>query len=586
MDKIKEKLTLLPEVPGCYFMKDEKGKIIYVGKAKSLKSRVKSYFTGSHNTKTIKLVSEIRDFEYMITDSEVEALILENNLIKKHSPKYNILLKDDKHYPYIKITNEDHPRILIVRKVEKDGAKYFGPYPNGHAASEVKKILDREYPLRKCDVLPKKECLYFHLGQCLAPCIKHVTKQQNKELVDEITNVLKGDIRNLKEKLKTKMTLASEKLDFEQAKDYRDQIQYLEKLNEKQIIDQKDLKDRDVFGWYVEDGHISVQVFYIRNGNIIERETEIFDLHEEEQEAIFSFIGQFYETRIKPKEIFLPGGLDNELLKEFVGTKILSPQRGDKKKLVELANKNARITLKQKQFLLTKKEDKTENVLKTLGEMLNIPYPKRIEMIDNSNIQGADPVSGLVVFVNGRPEKNEYRKFKIKTVEGPDDYSSMKEVVLRRYDRQSKEGKELPDILFVDGGKGQMTAAKRALDELKVNIPVVGIVKDDNHKTSHLLYGSPEAEYNIKSKKDLFYLIERIQDEVHRFAITFHRQLRGKNTLKSKLDDIQGIGEKRKKLLYQHFKTMDEMKNATIEEFKMIGIPEHVAKQIVKKLKE
>lgn len=585
MEKIKEKLKLLPDQPGCYLMKDENETIIYVGKAKILKNRVKSYFTGSHDTKTQKLVSEIKDFEYIVTSSNTEALLLEVNLIKKHKPKYNILLKDDKNYPYLKITNEKHPRLITTRKITKDGSKYFGPYPNAGSANEVKKILDRIYPLRKCDTLPKKVCLYYHIGQCVAPCEFNVEKEE-KELVEKISKFLKGDYKEVKKELHSKMLKSSENMDFEKAKEYRDQIVDIETVMEKQKINLKDLIDRDVFGYFVEKDWICIQVFFIRSGKMVEREVFIQQYYREPEEELASFIAQFYMKSLKPKEILIPENLDHETIEEVIGVKILVPKIGEKKSLVELANKNAELALKEKLILLENKKEKTQKALEELSSVLGINRAKRIEAFDNSNIQGTDAVSAMVVFTDGKPDKKEYRKYKIKTVIGPDDYSSMKEVVRRRYKKVLTEKLPLPDLIVIDGGKGQINAAKEVLeDEYGLNIPICGLAKDEKHKTSELISGETLETIELKKNSEAFYLMQRIQDEVHRFAITFFRQTHQKTTLKSKLDEIKGVGEKRKKILYSHFKTTEKMKNASIEEYKKLGIPENIARKIIDEIK-
>lgn len=583
---LKEKLSLLPANPGCYLMKDKNGHIIYVGKAKVLKNRVKSYFTGSHDVKTTRLVSEIYDFEYIVTSSNVECLILENNLIKQHTPKYNILLKDDKHYPYLKITNETHPRLLISRGVKKDGAKYFGPYPSSGAASEVKELLDRLYPLRKCTKMPKKVCLYYHIGQCLAPCEFNVSKEQNQTLVEEISRFLNGDTKEVVDELHQKMNQASEKLDFERAKEYRDMIASIHQITEKQKVDLLDLSERDVFGFYYEKGWMCVQVFFIRQGVLIERESSVFSHYGDPEEDFYTFIGQFYQHHQPPKEILLPKELDAALVSEYLGTKTFSPQRGKKKELVHLASKNAQVALKEKFALLERDEDRTFGAIETLGAALNIGTPYRIEMFDNSNMQGSDPVSAMVVFLNGKATPKEYRKFHIKSVTGPDDYASMKEVITRRYGRLQKEGKAFPDLILVDGGKGQLSVAQEALHELGVNVPVAGVAKDDRHRTSELLYGNPIDVVPLERNSDAFYLLARIQDEVHRFAITFFRKQNKKTAFKSFLDDIEGIGEKRKKALLKTFKTKENMRNASVEEYQQIGIPKKLAETIKDRLND
>ncbi|MGX5538459.1 excinuclease ABC subunit C [Bacillus wiedmannii] len=582
-EHLKEKLAILPDQPGCYLMKDKQGTVIYVGKAKVLKNRVRSYFTGSHDGKTLRLVGEIVDFEYIVTSSNLEALILELNLIKKHDPKYNIQLKDDKTYPFIKITAEKQPRLLITRNVKKDKGKYFGPYPNAQSAHETKKLLDRMYPLRKCSNMPDKVCLYYHMGQCLAPCVKEVTEEQNKEIVDEIIKFLNGGHKEVRSELKTKMYEASEKLEFERAKDLRDQIAHIDAIMEKQKMIMSDLVDRDVFGYAVDKGWMCVQVFFVRKGKLIERDVSMFPIYDEPEEGFLTFIGQFYEnsSHFKPKEIVVPGSIDSELVERFLEVEATQPKRGKKKDLVELANKNAKIALEEKFYLIERDEERTIKAVDHLGKQLGIETPYRIEAFDNSNIQGTNPVSAMIVFIDGKPAKKEYRKYKIKTVQGPDDYESMREVVRRRYTRALKESLPLPDLIIIDGGKGHLAAVSDVLEnELGLYIPMAGLVKDDKHKTSHLIIGDPPEPVMLERNSQEFYLLQRIQDEVHRFAITFHRQLHGKSVIQSALDDIPGIGDKRKKVLLKHFGSLKKMKEASVAEFVEAGMPKNVAETI------
>lgn len=587
--KIQEKLALLPDQPGCYLMKDRQGTIIYVGKAKVLKNRVRSYFTGSHDGKTQALVNEITDFEYIITSSNIEALILENNLIKQYDPKYNVMLKDDKTYPFIKLTNERHPRLLITRKVKKDKAKYFGPYPNVYSANETKKLLDRLYPLRKCQTLPDRVCLYYHIGQCLAPCVYEVSEETYKEMTDEIAKFLGGGYKVIKEQLTEKMLAASESLDFERAKEYRDKIVHIETTMEKQKITARDFVDRDVFGYAVDKGWMCVQVFFVRQGKMIERDVSMFPIYDDPEEEILTFLGRFYDQsqHFKPKEILVQEEVDFELANEFLNTKVLQPKRGQKKDLVELAKKNAVAALKEKFSLIERDEERTLGAVESLGEIMGIYTPYRIEAFDNSNIQGTNPVSAMIVFTNGKPDKKQYRKYKIKTVQGPDDYESMREVIRRRYTRVLKENQPLPDLIIIDGGKGQIEAARDILEnELGLEIPIAGLAKDEKHQTSNLLYGNPLEMVPLARNSQEFYLLQRIQDEVHRFAISFHRQLRGKSMFQSILDEISGVGEKRKKLLMKNFGSVKKMREAKLEDFLEIGIPKNVAEELMQALAE
>ena len=586
---IKEKLSVLPDQPGCYLMKDRQNTIIYVGKAKVLKNRVRSYFTGSHDAKTQRLVSEIEDFEYIVTSSNIEALILELNLIKKYDPKYNVMLKDDKTYPFIKITNERHPKLIVTRNVKKDKGKYFGPYPNVQAARETKKLLDRLYPLRKCATLPDRVCLYYHLGQCLAPCVYDISEETNKQLVDEITRFLNGGHQQIKKELTEKMQEAAENLEFERAKELRDQIAYIDSTMEKQKMTMSDLSDRDVFAYAYDKGWMCVQVFFIRQGKLIERDVSLFPMYQDPEEEFLTFMGQFYEknNHFLPKEILVPDSVDQEMIEQLLETNVHQPKKGKKKDLLLLAHENAKIALKEKFSLIERDEERTIGAVKQLGDALNIYMPYRIEAFDNSNIQGADPVSAMVVFQDGKPYKKEYRKYKIKTVSGPDDYASMREVIRRRYTRVLKDELPLPDLILIDGGKGQINAAIDVLEnELNLSVPVAGLVKDEKHRTSNLMMGDTLEIVALERNSQAFYLLQRIQDEVHRFAISFHRQLRGKNAFQSILDDVPGIGEKRKKQLLKHFGSVKKMKEASIQDFQEAGIPKQTAELLMEALKK
>lgn len=581
---IKNKLTLLPDQPGCYLMKDQKGVIIYVGKAKILKHRVRSYFTGSHDTKTERLVSEIADFEYIVTESNIEALLLEINLIHKNDPKYNIMLKDDKSYPFIKITNEMYPRLLITRQVSKDKALYFGPYPDVRAANETKRLLDRLFPLRKCRVLPKEVCLYYHMNQCLAPCVFKIDKKAYKEMTAEIKQFLTGGYPRIQQQIQEKMLRASQEMEFEKAAEYRDQIHAIETVMTRQKMTNTDLVDRDVFGYAVDKGWMCVQVFFVRQGKLIEREVSIFPFYDEDATADFlTFLGQFYleNEHFLPKEILIPNEIDPLSAEALLKTTIIQPKRGEKRKLVALAGKNAEVALHEKFNLIVKKQERTIGAVEKLGNVLNIPLPTRIEAFDNSNIMGSDPVSAMVVFVDGRADKKEYRKYKIKTVIGPDDYATMREVIYRRYSRVLKEQLPFPDLILIDGGKGQIDAAKEVLmNQLGLDIPIAGLAKNDKHKTSELLYGNPLEIVPLSRNSQEFFLLQRIQEEVHRFAISFHRQLRSKNSFSSRLDDIEGLGPKRKKKLLQHYKSLKNISEASVEDLTKTGLPQNVAKNV------
>ncbi|MCQ1209800.1 excinuclease ABC subunit UvrC [Staphylococcus aureus] len=585
--RIKNKLNVVPMEPGCYLMKDRNDQVIYVGKAKKLRNRLRSYFTGAHDAKTTRLVGEIRHFEFIVTSSETESLLLELNLIKQYQPRYNILLKDDKSYPFIKITKEKYPRLLVTRTVKQGTGKYFGPYPNAYSAQETKKLLDRIYPYRKCDKMPDKLCLYYHIGQCLGPCVYDVDLSKYAQMTKEITDFLNGEDKTILKSLEERMLTASESLDFERAKEYRDLIQHIQNLTNKQKIMSSDKTIRDVFGYSVDKGWMCIQVFFIRQGNMIKRDTTMIPLQQTEEEEFYTFIGQFYSLNqhILPKEVHVPRNLDKEMIQSVVDTKIVQPARGPKKEMVDLAAHNAKVSLNNKFELISRDESRTIKAIEELRTQMGIQTPIRIEAFDNSNIQGVDPVSAMVTFIDGKPDKKNYRKYKIKTVKGPDDYKSMREVVRRRYSRVLNEGLPLPDLIIVDGGKGHMNGVIDVLqNELGLDIPVAGLQKNDKHQTSELLYGASAEIVPLKKNSQAFYLLHRIQDEVHRFAITFHRQTRQKTGLKSILDDIDGIGSKRKTLLLRSFGSIKKMKEATLEDFKNLGIPENVAKNLHEQL--
>ena len=584
---IKSKLELLPTSPGCYIHKDKNGTIIYVGKAKNLRNRVRSYFRGSHDTKTEALVSEIVDFEFIVTESNIEALLLEINLIKENKPKYNIMLKDDKSYPFIKITNERYPRLIITRQVKKDGGLYFGPYPDVGAANEIKRLLDRIFPFRKCTNPPSKVCFYYHIGQCMAHTVCRKDEAYFKAMSQEVSDFLKGQDDKIIDELKSKMTLAAQNMEFERAAEYRDLIQAIGTLRTKQRVMAKDLQNRDVFGYYVDKGWMCVQVFFVRQGKLIERDVNLFPYYNDPDEDFLTYVGQFYQEKshLIPNEILIPQDIDEEAVKALVDTKVLKPQRGEKKQLVNLAIKNARVSLEQKFNLLEKSVEKTQGAIENLGRLLQIPTPVRIESFDNSNIIGTSPVSAMVVFVNGKPSKKDYRKYKIKTVVGPDDYASMREVIRRRYERVQRDGLTPPDLIVIDGGQGQVNIAKQVIqEELGLDIPIAGLQKNDKHQTHELLFGDPLEVVELSRNSQEFFLLQRIQDEVHRFAITFHRQLRSKNSFSSQLDGIEGLGPKRKQNLMKYFKSLTKIKEASVDEIVEVGIPRAVADAIHRQL--
>lgn len=596
-EAIRNKLALLPDKSGCYLMKNRDGIIIYVGKAKVLKNRVRSYFIGSHNGKTQRLVSEIADFEFIVTGSNMEALILECNLIKQHHPRYNVLLKDDKTFPYIKITNEAHPRLEVTRRIVKDKGKYFGPYPNAFAAQQTKKLLDRLYPLRKCKTLPDKVCLYYHLGQCVAPCEYKVEQSAYDEMIGEITKFLNGGEDVVKAELQRKMQAAAEAMEFERAKEYRDQLVAIDAVMEKQKITMSDAMDRDIFGYAVDKGWMSVQILYMRKGKMIERHGTTFPYYGEEYDDFMTFVTQYYsDNPALPKQILLPHPPEQDTereeeiissLHDWLKVKVLMPQRGRKSEVVNMALDNARVMLEEKFKLIERDEERSVKASQSLAEWLGMEQIRRIEAFDNSNIQGTNPVSAMVVFTDGKPDRKEYRKYKVKTVVGADDYETMREVIRRRYERVLKEGLTQPDLIVVDGGKGQIAVALDVLEnELGLYIPVCGLVKDAKHKTAQLMTGDPAEIVPLPRDSQEFYLLQRIQDEVHRFAITFHREQRAKSMVESKLDGIPGIGEKRRKALLKHFGSLKKIREASVEDFRPLSIGDKLAGDIIAALKD
>jgi len=581
---IKDKLSLLPVSPGCYLMKNKEQEIIYVGKAKKLKSRVSSYFNGAHDYKTTKLVEEIVDFDYIVTNTEKEALLLEINLIKDYTPKYNIMFMDNSYYPYIQLTKEKHPRLQIVRDAKNKKNKHFGPFPDATAAREIFKLLNKLYPLRKCNTIPKKPCLYASLNQCLAPCMNEISKEEYDKISKDISKFIQGDIKNMTKDLEDKMLLASENQEYEKAKEFRDLLQHIHHVTSKQHVQFSDYINRDILGYHVDKGYLSLQLFFMREGKLLSRDINLLPIYGEVEEEVTRFILQFYEQNTLPKELLLPNHLDIDLLNSVLDCKVRSPLRGKKLDLVKMANQNAKEALDNK-FLLMEKQDKaTIGAMQELGEVLKIKTPHIIELFDNSNIQGSYAVAGMVCFVDGIPSKQDYRRFKIKTVEGPDDYASMKEIIYRRYLRVLMKEIRSPDLIIVDGGKGQINAAKEILDRLELQIPVCGLGKDDKHQTAVLLNWDGEVQ-EINRKSDLFYLLTRMQDEVHRYAISYHRLVRSKSLFDSILDKVPGIGEKRKKKLLRRFGSTKKMKEATIEELQEI-LPLKVAEDLRKVLYE
>lgn len=564
--------------PGCYLMKNTDGKVIYVGKARKLKNRVSSYFTGAHNYKTTKLVDHIWDFDYIVTGSEKEALLLEINLIKDYTPEYNIMFMDNTYYPYIELTDETHPRLKIVRKTKNKKNKYFGPYPDATAARNTFKLLNKLYPLRKCNHVPDKPCLYYSLHQCLGPCINEVDKSQYDEIRKELISFIHGNTKSKIDELTEKMMTASENLQFELAKEYRDLIRSIEYVTAKQNVQFGDYKDRDILGYFIDKGYISIQLFFMREGKLLYHDFNLEPVGEDFEEDLIRFLVTYYQTHPEPYELLIPQDVDLELLNEILSCHVLQPQRGDKKSLVEMANKNAKEALEKKFLLKEKTDEKTILPIIELGQKLGIDTPHTIELYDNSNIQGAYAVAGMVVYKDGVPSKKDYRKYKIKTVEGPDDYASMKEVIYRRYYRLLMEQKEMADLIIVDGGLGQIKVAKEVIDSLNLSVHICGLSKDDKHSTAMLL-DEDGNQVPIDTKSPLFFLLTRMQDEVHRYAISFHRQVRSKSLFSSILDEVEGIGEARKKKLLNHFKSVKKMKEASLEELEAV-IPKNTAAKL------
>ncbi|WP_414838957.1 excinuclease ABC subunit UvrC [Carnobacterium sp. TMP28] len=586
-EHINNKLQLLPDLPGCYIMKNSDDEIIYIGKAKNLRNRVRSYFKGTHEGKTELLVKEIVDFETIITGTDKESLLLEITLIKKHQPKYNIKLKQGTSYPYLNITNERDPQLIISSEVKKNGGIYFGPYPNVYAASETQHFIQKIYPLRRCNGFQKRACLYYHMGQCMGSCDHEVPVEEYKAQIENIKRFLNGEVKAVKKDLRTKMIGAASEQQYERAAEYRDQIQYIETTVERQNIITNDYTNRDVFSFYMNKGWISIQVFFIRQATLIKREAAIFPCYDTPQEELSSYIVQFYqeENHILPKEILVPAEMDTAILAEVLGVSVRIPVKGRKKDMLDLATKNSEITLNEKFKLIEMDDRKTIGAIKELSAAMNLPYITRIEAFDHSNIQGTNPVSAMVSFEDGQPNKSNYRKYKIKTVHGSNELATTEEVIRRRYERLLKEGKPLPDLILMDGGKIQVNGAINILEnELGLSIPVAGMVKDNKHRTSSLIYGENFEEISLKPTSQAFYLVQRIQDEVHRFAITFHRQLRNKNSLSSKLDQIDGVGPKTRTKILKQFKSLKKAKEAAIEEIIGLGIPAKVAERIKNEL--
>ncbi|MCT0010309.1 excinuclease ABC subunit UvrC [Weissella confusa] len=582
-EHIEQKLALLPDLPGSYQMKDVNGKIIYVGKAKNLKNRVRSYFKSEHTGKTAQLVENIADFDFIVTSSEKESLLLEITLIQKFQPYYNIRLKRGTGYPYIKITHESDPKLELANDVKEDGAQYFGPYPNVYAAQETLHFLQKVYPLRRCNGYQGRPCLYANMGQCLGPCYRKVPFTEYLDQIKKIQRFLDGDTKEVTKVLQGKMADAAEKLEFERAADLRDQLKFIETTVEKQKIISKDGTPRDLFNFYMDKGWLSVQVFFIRQARLMKREKRTFAIVDSPEEELTSFILQFYNRKnaVLPKEILVPAGVDKQIISEVLNVPVRTPQRGEKRDLLDLAEKNAKIVLDEKFRLMEMNESKTNGAMQEIADALGLDHIHRIEAFDHSHTQGEEMVSAMVVFEDGVPNKNKYRKYKTKTVDHADERAETMEVIRRRYTRLLKEHAEMPDLILMDGGVIQLNAAREVIeDELGLAIPVAAMVKNDQHKTADLLREEGEPHVNLDPKSQGFFLLQRIQDEVHRFAITFHRQLRSKSSLGSKLDEIAGVGPKTRQKLLTKFGSLKKIANASIEELREVGVSEKVANAI------
>lgn len=587
--RIEDKLALLPDDPGCYLMKNKAGEIIYVGKAKNLKNRVRSYFRGAHDLKTTKLVSEINHFETIITNSDKEALILEINLIQEYKPQYNIRLKDGTMYPFLKITNEADPQLIITNQVKKDGGHYFGPFPNVLAATSTQQLLHRVYPLRRCGKNEKRACFYYHLGQCIGCCDHEISAETYQKQIANIKRFFNGDVNSIKNELKSKMAKASEKLEFEQAADYRDQIDYIETTVERQSIMSQDYDNMDVFNYTYDRGWLSIQVFLLRQGSILKRKAALYPTYGERdpEEEVTTYIARFYkeQTHIMPRAILVPSDVDHKVLEEIFNIPVQTPLRGKKRSLLELCEKNAKISLDEKFRLIEMNTRKTLGAVEELANLLNIPQASYIEAFDHSNIQGSNSVSGMVVYRDGKPDRKGYRKYKIKTVKGSNEFAHTQEVIRRRYTRLLREEKPLPDLILMDGGIIQVRAARDVIEnELGLAIPVAGMVKDDRHKTASLLDGFTEKIVEVDPRSQAFHFVQRVQEEVHRFAISYHRQVRSKSQFGSLLDQIEGVGPATRTKLLKHFKSLKKIKDADVDELRRIGVTRPVAKRILEEL--
>lgn len=577
----REKLKLIPHLPGSYQMLNKDGVVIYVGKAKDLYRRVNSYFKGTVTGKTRKMVSEVSDFTYIVTNSETEAFITEINLIKKYEPKYNILLKDDKSYPYIEYIRKPYPKLVVSRYLnikKKDNKLIFGPYPNAYAARRIVRLINRLYPLKKCNGMPKDVCLYYHIGECLGYCTKKIDDTKLLKMEEEILGFLRGNDKILKDKLMEKINNYASTLNYEMAKELTDELNYINIVLDKQKVELHDFINRDVLGFYIDKGHIGVNILFIRNNKLIGSKNQILTIKIDEIEELNYYIMNFYSRHEVPKEILVSDNIYIDVLKDLVNTNFVVPQKGVKKKLLDMANLNAKIYLESEITKFEREELRSEGANEELRNILKMNNLKRIDAFDNSNLFGSFAVSGMVVFKEGNPSKKDYRKYKV-SVDKNDDYNTMKEVIYRRYQRALVEGSELPDLIIVDGGINQMNACLDVLNSLNLHIKVVGLKKNAQHKTNELIDSDNYSIIPLDKDSMVFHYLTRIQDEVHRYTINYHKTLRSKGSISSILDTIEGIGNVRKKELIKKYGNINNIKNAPLEELKEI-IPENVAKEL------
>lgn len=584
---IDEKLSLVPHHPGCYLMKDKDGVIIYVGKSKNLKNRLSSYFKSSHTGKTAMLVRDIRDFEYILTSSELESLLLEINLIKKHDPKYNILLRDDKTYPYIEVTNEKYFRLLVVRNPnirKRRDTKLFGPYPNVTAARNVVDMINRIYPLKKCNHYEKKECLYYHIGQCLGYCTKEIDMNVVNNMKAEIISFLNGNSDIVINKIKELMYKSSNAMQYEKALEYKELLDNINTTLEKQKVELDDNINRDVIGYYTDGNYLSIGMLFIRGGKLLDNNNVIYPMISSLEEELTTYISKFYDKHnILPKEVMIPDIIDSNLLESAFATKFYTPIKGKKHHILNLAFENAKNYFNEQMTIIKRSEERTTDAITELENVLKIDNISRIELFDNSNLFGTFNVSGMVVFIDGVPAKNEYRKFKI-TNQVNDDYNTMREVIYRRYYRVLKDKLARPDLIILDGGIGQVNVAREVLQELYLDIPVAGLKKNEKHNTSELVGLSPIQIIPIDKKSNLFLLLTKMQDEVHNYTISYHKQIRSKGALESVLDLFPGIGTVRKKNLIKKYHTITKIQEAPLEELTET-LPETVAINLKENLK-